>query len=550
MHSHKKICLLLLSCFLWVSFFNLYSQNKVEQPKLVVGITVDQMRYDYLNRFSEKFGEGGFKRLINDGFSCENNYLNYIPTKTAPGHASIYTGTTPRTHGILGNYWFDVEKDKLVDCVYDPSVGPVGTGSKGESSSPRYLTASTLTDAFKDQKENESKTISIALKARSAVLSGGKKADAAYWFRGNDQGHWITSSYYRTDLPAWVKRFNESDALESYMTQWEPLLPIADYTESDEDDRAVERGFRGKAHPDFPYNLKELAQNNQGYNLLEFTPFGNSYALNFATAVLQGEQLGKNSATDFLLISLSSTDAIGHNFGVNSKEVEDTYLRLDRDLAAFLTELDTQVGKGNYTLFLTSDHGASPNAHALNAKNISGGYFKEATFKIEVKDHVFKKYGTTEIIKNISNNQVFLDKKLIADSNLDISEIEKSIQQFIIGHPQIATVLTRSQLEKGAISGAIETYLFNGFNTARSGDIFYALKEHVLVYSETGSDHGSGYEYDIHTPLLFYGFGIKKGSTNKNTLTIDIVATLSKLLDIAPPKDASKNTIDVLLKKN
>jgi len=549
MHFRIIIKLSSIIGLLLCSFLKSYGQNDGDKPKLVVGIIVDQMRYDYLSRFSEKFAEGGFKRLMNEGFSCESNYLNYIPTKTAPGHASIYTGTTPKDHGILGNYWFDVKTSTLIDCVYDASVAPVGTGSKRDRSSPKYLQVNTISDAFKEQTNAQSKTISIALKDRSAILSGGKKADAAYWFRGKDQGHWITSSYYRNTLPTWVKRFNEKAVLENYMTDWEPLLPIARYTESEQDNRTVERGFKGKEHPDFPYDLKKLAKNNQGYDLLEFTPFGNSYTLNFAVAALKGEQLGKDAITDFLLISLSSTDAIGHNFGVSSKEVEDTYLRLDRDLAAFLIELDTQVGKDSYTFFLTSDHGASENANALKEKNIPGGYFKEATFKIEVKDHVFKKYGTTEIIKNISNEQVFLDKELIITSNLDISEVEKSIQQFILEQPQIKTVLTRSQIEKGEFSGTIEAYLVNGFNSERSGDVLYALNEHVLVYAETGSDHGSGYEYDTHTPLLFYGFGIEKGSTKDTTRTIDIVPTLSKLLKITPPKTAKGAILDSLLKK-
>jgi predicted AlkP superfamily pyrophosphatase or phosphodiesterase len=526
-------------CVLFISFLKVSAQTESKKPKLIVGITVDQMRYDYLTRFSEKYTDDGFKRLLSEGFSFENNYLNYIPTNTGPGHASIHTGTTPSVHGIINNFWYDRDTDSPNYCVYDPSYQPIGTGSKFEISSPNKLLANTISDANRIQSNLKGKTISIALKDRAAVLSGGKKANAAYWFRGQSLGHWISSSYYIKELPSWVKVFNESTVVNTYMKIWEPLYDIETYTESNADENNYERGFRGKETATFPYDLKALAAENQNFELLKSTPFGNSLTFDFASAALKGERLGKRAATDFLLISLSSTDYIGHNFGVSSKEVEDTYLRLDKDLADFLNTLDKHLGKGNYTLFLTSDHGASENAHNLTNQDVNAAYFKEATFKINVKDYAFSTYGTAKIINNISNDQIYLNRELIALSNLVFSEVETNIKQFIAAQPYIKSVISRTDIINNNCSGELAILLVNGMHPTRSGDILYALEPHILVYSEKGSDHGSGYDYDTHTPLLFYGFGINQGNTTNKSYSIDIVPTIAELLQISPPETAT-----------
>lgn len=529
--------------FLLAPFSILLGQNKAQKPKLVVGIVVDQMRYDYLQMFSEKFTSDGFNRIISNGFSCENNYLNYVPTHTAPGHAGIYTGALPAQHGILSNYWYDNTIKEAVYCVSDPSVEPVGTGSKTEKNSPKRLLVETIGDVNREQTEMKGKTISISIKNRAAILSGGHKANAAYWFRGKDQGHWITSSYYMDALPEWVKSFNDTEQLTTYMSTWEPLYPLETYSQSGPDDRPFERGFKGKKTPTFPYNLNDLATMNGGYDILKSTPFGNSYTLNFAEAALKGEQLGQDEATDFLLISLSSSDYIGHNFGVNSKEIQDTYLRLDQDLETFLNALDVQIGEGNYLLFLTSDHGATENPKFLLENGRVGGYFKEATFKIELKDYLFKRYGTTALVEHIALNQVYLNKELLDTLNVKASEIETVIQQFILSRPQIRTAVTRTQLHNQEFTEGLELLLQNAFHPDRSGDIMYLFEPSVVVYAKTGSDHGSGYEHDTHVPLLFYGSGIAKGSTKRLTSSADIVSTIASILAIEPPKTAGGQII-------
>ena len=335
-----------LGLFIVAVSFGQDQNLKSENPKLVVGIVVDQMRYDYLTRFYNHYGDKGFKRLIKEGYNCKNNHFNYVPTYTGPGHASVYTGTTPANHGIISNNWYDKFNKKIQYCAYDPTVKPIGTSNQGETMSPRKMLTTTITDQNRLHTQFKGKTIGVSLKDRGAVLPAGHTANAAYWFRGKDEGNWITSDYYMTELPQWVVEFNTSNKAESYLKEWNTIKPIETYVESGEDDNSFEGGFKGKDKAVFPYHLNELKSQNMGYDIIKSTPYGNSLTTDFALAALKGESLGIDKITDFLTISYSSTDYIGHNFGVNSKEIQDTYVRLDDEIARLLEALDTMVGKG------------------------------------------------------------------------------------------------------------------------------------------------------------------------------------------------------------
>ena len=549
MSKTQKLKCVFLIALLTAPVTLLFGQKESGKTKLVVGIVVDQMRYDYLSLFSEHFTEGGFQRIVSEGFSCENNYLNYVPTTTGPGHAAIYTGTTPKNHGIVSNSWYDNISGEAIYCVQDSSVEPIGTGSKTERKSPKRLLVNTIGDVNRQETEMKGKTISISIKDRAAVLSGGHKANAAYWFKGAKQGHWISSSYYLEKLPKWVTVFNDTNKLDTYMEVWKLLYDLETYTQSGPDDRRFERGFKGKEKPVFPYDLKVLSEENGGFDILKSTPFGNSYTLDFATAALKGENLGRDTDTDFLLISLSSTDYIGHNFGVKSKEMQDAFIRLDRDIEKFLIALDRQVGKGNYTLFLTSDHGATENPNYLVENGKAGGYFKEGVFRNELREFAYEQYGTTKIVKNVFGNQIYLDDDLIAQMELTNAVVEDAVQQFILGQSQIETAITRTQFLNETFNSGMEALLQNGFHKDLSGAIYYMLKPSVVVYAETGSDHGSGYEHDTHVPLFFYGRGISKGSLSKKTHTIDIAPTIARLLNIPFPNGATGLPIIEVLAK-
>ncbi|HET8838532.1 MAG TPA: alkaline phosphatase PafA [Flavobacteriaceae bacterium] len=516
-------------------------------PKLVVGVVVDQMRYDYLTRFWNKYGKEGFKRLISEGFNLKNNHFNYVPTYTAPGHTSIYTGTTPKTHGIISNSWYSRTEGKRVYCVDDESTKPVGTESSDGKKSPHRLLCTTVSDENRLHTQMRGKTIGISLKDRSSILPAGHTANAAYWFHGENEGNFISSSFYMESLPKWVKDFNNSEAVEKYIKVWDTYKPIETYMESGADLNNFEHGFAGKETATFPYNLSELKAENGGFGILKSTPFGNSLVVDFVEAALDGERLGEDGNTDFLTISFSATDYVGHNFGVNSKEVEDTYIRLDADIARLLKILDEKVGTGNYTLFLTADHGGGEVPSYLETQKIPAGYFNTGALRDSLRSFVATKYGVDDLIENVSNNQVFFDYEQLEENNISREDFQKSLMHFLVRYPQTDRVFTRKMLQSTDYLEGTGSFVQNGFNSKRSGDVVYTLQPNVISYSKKGSTHGSAFNYDTHVPLIFFGKGIRNGKTTKRSEITDIAPTISALLGIAFPNAATGNVLHYVM---
>lgn len=521
--------------------------NIMVRPKLVVGIVVDQMRYDYLTRFYSKYGDGGFKRMINEGFNCKNNHFNYIPTYTGPGHASVYTGTTPKYHGIISNNWYDKDIKKEIYCASDATVLPVGTSSYAGQMSPHRMLTTTFTDENRLFTQMRGKTIGVALKDRGAILPAGHTANAAYWFHGQDEGVWITSSFYRYDLPEWVQNFNASNQAESYLKEWDTYYPLETYKESGSDLNSYERGFNGKAAATFPYNLDELKSKNGGFDIIKETAFGNSLTTDFAIAAVIGEDLGKDDETDVLALSFSSTDYVGHNFGVNSKEIQDTYIRLDRDLERFFQFLDNHVGSDNYTVFLTADHGAVHVPAYLKSNGVPAGYLDYKDRKQRFQKFLMETYGTVDIVENVSNNQVFLNKSKLKELGLNLHEVEQAIVDEQISYPNIAKVYTATAMNSTEFTIGIESLLQNGFNQKRSGDVIVVDDVSFIAYGKTGSTHGSGLNYDTHVPLLFFGKGIRHGETLQRTVIPDIAPTISALLGISFPNAATGQPLGIVM---
>lgn len=514
-------------------------------PKLVVGVVVDQMRYDYLTRFWDRFGEDGFRRLVSEGFNFRNNHFNYIPTYTGPGHASVYTGSAPQTHGIISNNWFNKFETQEVYCVGDPSVEPVGTDSEAGEMSPHRLLTTTVADENRLHTQLKGKTIGVALKDRGSILPAGHTANAAYWFHGADEGKWITSSFYMEDLPSWVKDFNSSRKVESYMKPWETLEDLATYSESGPDINTYEGGFRGKENTGFPYDLPALQAQNNGYDILKTTPFGNSLTKDFAIAAIDGEDLGQDDYTDFLTVSFSSTDYIGHNFGVNSKEIQDAYLRLDQDIADLLKALDQKVGKGNYTLFLTADHGGVQVPAYLRSLKIPGGYFDYGQFREDLSSFLLDRYGSSELILDISNNQIFFNYSEIEKMRISREKLQEAIAHYVLQYEHVNKVFTRQQLEATTFTGGIAAAVDKGYHQKRSGDVILVLEPSWVSYSKTGSTHGSGQNYDTHAPLIFFGKGIAAGNSLERTEIVDIAPTISALLGIPFPNGSTGNPLFV-----
>ncbi len=522
--------------------------NDAARPKLVVGIVVDQMRYDYLTRFYNRYGDGGFKRLMNDGFNLTNNHYNFVPTYTAPGHASIYTGTSPMNNGIIGNNWFDKFENRSIYNASDDTVEPVGTTNAEGKMSPRRLLTTTVTDELELHTQGRSKVIGISIKDRGAILPAGHAADAAYWYRGGDEGTFISSTFYINELPQWVSDYNASNPSQSYMKEWNTLYPLNTYTASGTDLNDFEKAPRGKETATFPYDLPALQDKNGGYSLLKATPYGNSLVADFAIAALKNEQMGMDAIPDFLAISFSSTDYVGHQYGVNAVELEDTYLRLDLELKRLLNALDHQVGHGNYTVFLTADHGAVNNPAYLQSQGIAAGYFENDTLEQYLKEQLKIKYSNEKIIKKISNSQVFLDYEQLEMAQLKSEDVQRFLSSLLTNYKSIDKVFTREALTNSNFTNGVGALIQNGFHHKRSGDVVYVLEPGVISYFRTGSTHGSSQSYDTHVPLLFYGAGINNGTSAQRTHIIDIAPTVSSLLGISFPNGATGNPILSVLK--
>ena len=518
------------------------AQSTPKKPKLIVGIVVDQMRQDYLYKYADRYSEDGFKRLINEGFMMKNGHYNYIPTYTGPGHASVYTGTTPATHGIISNNWYVKSTGESIYCAGDSTVTNVGGTPGNGQISPRNLLTTTITDELRFASNKRSKVVGIAIKDRGASLPAGHLGDA-YWF-DSENGDFMTSTYYHDELPAWVKAFNAKKLPDSYLNQsWETLYPIDTYTQSIADDNPFEASFSGKELSTFPYNLAELREQNGGPGLIAATPFGNSLTLDFAIAAIEGENLGKGKETDFLAMSFSSPDYIGHRFGPASIEVEDNYLRLDRDMATLLEYLDKTIGEGEYLIFLTSDHGVADVATYMESEKVPSGNLNVSYIRSQLIGYMIAVYGEGDWILNVSNEQVFLNEKLARDQKLDLGKIEDELALFLLRFRGIKEVYTATTMKTAAFEEGRAHSLQNGYNHKSSGNLLLILEPGWLTGGAKGTSHGTGFTYDTHVPIIFFGWNVKAGSSTRYSTITDIAPTLSMMLGIRLPNGSTGQPI-------
>lgn len=509
--------------------------QRLEQPKLVVGIVVDQMRFDDLYRYYNFFSENGIKELIKSGANFTFAHFNYEPTTTAPGHASIYTGSIPYFHGIIANDFFDKNNKKFVNAVRDENYQSIGSDDDVGRCSPQRLLASTITDQLKISTNLQSKVICISIKDRGAVLPGGQLANAAYWYNSKT-GDFISSSYYMNSLPKWLVEFNARKLPKSYMQSGWKLLLGEDVYQSNPDYSGESKPTIFKDETSFPYKFKNL-NDEELNNAFQFTPHANQIVVDLAKEVIVNENLGKNNVPDFLSISFSATDIIGHTWGNLSNELMDTYIRLDRTIADLLNYLNDKIGKGNYLLFLTSDHGAIETPSYLKKINSITGELNTKTFLDSLKTFAFNKFGSDKIILNFSNRQIFLDRDFIQGKNLDYDDVEESFVHFMRDNFEaIQTIMTRTELEKSIGNRIPQNTLLNGWNPNRSGDIVFNLKPGYLNnYMKSGTTHSSVYSYDTHVPLIFYGWNVPAKTIHNQVYIIDVAATVANLLKINQP---------------
>ncbi|WP_266367254.1 alkaline phosphatase PafA [Tellurirhabdus rosea] len=543
----KRSTLLISLLFLTGAAFAQPKKTTLERPKLVVGIVVDQMRYDYLYRFYDKYSEGGFKRLMREGFNARNNHYHYAATYTGPGHAHIYNGSAPALSGIVGNDWYDRKANRLVYCTEDTTVQTVGnTGSAGKMS-PRNMRVSNLGDQLKIATQGRSKVIGIALKDRGAILPAGHAANAAYWFDSKD-GNWISSTFYMNDLPAWVKALNARRLPDQYNAQqWTPLLPLNQYAESTADDVAFEGTLQGEPKAVFPHTF--AAAMGLKYEELRTSPFGDQLTKEMALAALKGENLGKNAQTDMLCVSFSSTDYIGHRFGSESVEVEDEYLRLDRVMAELLNAFDAQVGKGNYLVFLSADHGAAHTPGYLQSLHIPAGTREYNEVSDAVKRAMEVSFGAGDWLKRYQNQQLYLNTDLLVQKKVSMEMAFAAIRAELLKTPGIVNVYNLHNVAAMAMPENVRYQLNNVFDPNRCGD-FYILfnPNYIEGFRKGGTTHGTTYNYDTHVPFLLYGWGVKPGETTRRTYIHDIAPTVTALLHLIEPNGNIGNPVQEALR--
>lgn len=509
------------------------SSTVLNRPKLVIGLVVDQMRWDYLYRYYNRYSEGGFKRMVNEGFSAENTFIPYTPTYTACGHSSIYTGSVPAINGIIGNDWYDPQLKRGVYCAEDTTVKTVGSDTRAGLMSPKNMLTTTITDELRLATNFKSKVIGISLKDRGSILPAGHSANAAYWYDGGT-GDWITSTHYMTQLPSWIADYNKLKMADKYFEKnWNTLYPIETYGQSTADNKDYEGKSRGEQTPTFPHPFKLYAGKN--YDMIKSSPYGNTMTLELAKLAINSEKLGQNGSTDFLAVSCSATDYVGHQYGPNSIEAEDTYLRLDQDLEQFFNYLDTKIGKGNYLVFLSADHGAAHVPGFMAENKLPGGLFNDSPVIKSLNTTIEEKFKVKKAIITSTNSQFYFNHQAIKDANADFDAIKSLTIETLKQQDGIMDAIDLSKLASSTLPEPIKKAITNGYNARRSGDVYYILKSNYFEGGKTGTTHGAWFPYDSHIPCVFMGWNVKPGKTNKTHYMTDIAATLAAMLHIQMP---------------
>ncbi|GAC1425545.1 MAG: alkaline phosphatase family protein [Flavisolibacter sp.] len=504
------------------------------------------MRYDYLNKYNKEYSSGGFKKFYSEGYVYNNHHYNYAPTVTGPGHASIFTGTSPAIHGIIGNEWYDAVNKRTVYCAEDSHVIPIGTNNKDCQRSPSLMLSTTIGDQLRIHTSMQSKVIGIALKDRGAILSAGHLANGAFWLDFTS-ANFVTSSYYKDALPEWVNQFNNKKLANHYLNQtWSLLRPVSDYPETD--DVPYEKLFKGETKSVLPYDLNKLKANN-GIGVIANTPWGNNLTVDFAIAAIEGEHLGQNKNTDMLTLSFSAPDYMGHQFGPHSREIHDMYIRLDLELKRLIDYLDKTFGLKNIIIFLTADHGAADVPAYIKSNT---RYYSENKIKASLNNALLKDWGTDSLIENVSNLQIFLNHSLMHVKHISEDNILATCRQNLQRLDGIYDIISSRQLGSCPWVDEFCTVIKNGYNPKRSGDlILMGEPGWIGDYSLAGgTTHGSPFIYDTHVPMLWMGWGIRNGSSYQKTETPDIAPTLAALLGCSEPNGTTgKPMMDVLLNK-
>jgi predicted AlkP superfamily pyrophosphatase or phosphodiesterase len=535
----KRTAIIFVSFFIVLNAGGQGAYLPPDKPKLVVGIVVEQLRFDQLEKFRNRLSENGIRRLLNEGTYFQNASFQYILTQSAPGHATISTGAEPSQHGITSDNWYLPLRNELIYCTKDISVDPVGGSYESGLHSPINLQASTFSDELKMATNKNAKVFSVGLKENPVILSAGHSADGAYWY-DKISGTWMSSTYFVNSLPVWINDFNATKHSESYLNNpWILLRPLSDYSDCVPDSNQYETGFNSVNY--FPYDLKKLStrgRNNADRDLsfIMETPFGNSLTTDFAIKLIEQEGLGTDDVTDFLSVCYASTDFIGHRFGPSSYEMADAILRLDRDVENLMKYLNDNLGKKNVLVYFTSSHGISEIPAVLEANRIPSGYFRQNQALQLLRSYLNAVYGEGDWVRGYVEKQIFLNRTLIEDAKIPIEEVQKKVARFIVQFTGVASAYPYSAFESNDFGNGNLKRIINNYSPQRSGDVIVTLSPGwVEKHDDYVTDHTSPYEYDTHVPLIWYGWAINRQTVARKVNMTDIAVTLSSLCKVPYP---------------
>ncbi len=524
---------LLLNIFIFPLFYATYAFcgekpaiNPVpdDKPRLVVGIVVEKMRYDYLTRMWDRFGENGFRRLVNEGTLCRNASFEYLHNQTSPGYATIFTGANPSEHGIISNRWYRRLQGTIQESDHDESSGAVGGTYLNGKRSPVNLMSETVGDILRKASDFRSRVYTVSMNPAGAVLSGGFSANAAWWFDSNS-GQWMTSTYYIESLPGWVEEFNEKRLPERYLDRvWKPLPAYGEYF-------SLNSKKTDSGSLPFEHDLRSMRRRGDDYSLLKYTPFGDTYTRDFSISLILNENLGKGRDADMIVIGFSGVAEIGGKHGVFSPELQDAYLRLDSEIAHFLEFIDKNFGRENVLLFLTSDQGAAYPDDYVSASRIPTGTFSQGAAMGLLRSYLNATYGEGEWVLGYHSRQVYLNRLLIEDSNIPLAEIQTKAASFLDQVSGVSGTFTSQMLTGNYYSSGPGSAVQKGFNPKRSGDIIISLRPGWKERSVT-EDNTAQPVSDSHVPLIWYGGRINPGVVERPVGITDIAPTISFMLNI------------------
>ncbi|MFP4557610.1 MAG: alkaline phosphatase family protein [Bacteroidales bacterium] len=535
---------------LLIASFGLDAQMNLpsEKPKLIVNVVVGQMRSDYIQRYAHKFSNDGFMHLANEGAYCKNARYNYLLTQSLPGIATIVTGTYPSVHGIVSNKWFSVLNGKEVDAVADNSVSTVGGSYFNGKYSPKNLVTSTIGDQIR-MLDSRSKVIGVSLEPSSAIISSGHNANGAYWLDVN-KGSWISNTHYMDSLPAWVDSLNVKGFADLYINKdWSLVNPLSSYAEADTliiRDKNIRQRIVEKLNG-LAKGIVRPRKSIKDYSALLESPYGITYTKDMAIAAILGEGLGKDNHTDYLSIVLTPTRHIGQKYGPHSIEVEDTYIRLDKELAHLLSFLNSEIGRRNYLLILTSDQGIAATPEHLEKAKIPGGYFEPLQATILLKSYLNIVYGTGDWVLGYHEKQIYLNRMLIEDSSLSLRDFQDKVASFMLQFTGVANVATSYTLQASNFTSGIFQKFQNSYNQRRSGDLLLNLEPGWVERNGHLTSANSPYSYDAHVPLIWYGWRIRRKQILSPVSISDIAPTISTLVGIGWPSGASGSPIKEII---